>query len=84
MKTFTDDEMNALLPTAKPYSVMILKRGPNFGDDAAPARSSGSMAGATSGYVTTAHSRWCCRFPMAPISAGSECSPGPSTRPSRS
>jgi len=37
VKTFTDEEMNALLPTAKPYSVMILKRGPNFGDDAAPA-----------------------------------------------
>ncbi len=32
-KTFTDDEMNALLPTAKPYSVVILRAGPNFGAD---------------------------------------------------
>ena len=37
MKTFTDDEMQALLPTAKTYSVMILKQGPNFTDDTAPA-----------------------------------------------
>ena len=36
MKTFTDEEMGRLLSTAKPYSVVILKRGPNFGDDAAP------------------------------------------------
>ena len=31
MRHFTDDEMNALLPTAKPYSVVILKAGPQFG-----------------------------------------------------
>ena len=37
MKTFTDDEMKALLPTAKTYTVMILKQGPNFTDDTAPA-----------------------------------------------
>jgi hypothetical protein len=37
MKTFTDDEMNALLPTAKGYSVVILKRGPHYLDDSAPA-----------------------------------------------
>ena len=36
MKTFTDEEMSRLLPTAKPYSVVILKQGPNFGDDTAP------------------------------------------------
>ena len=37
MKTFTDDEMNELLPTAKPYSLVFLKPGPNRGDDMAPA-----------------------------------------------
>ncbi|MHA7652331.1 hypothetical protein ACX9NE_12020 [Mycobacterium sp. ML4] len=37
MKTFTDDEMNQLLPTARAYSVVILERGPNYRDDAAPA-----------------------------------------------
>jgi hypothetical protein len=37
MKTFTDDEMNALLPATKEYNVVILKRGPSFTDDAAPA-----------------------------------------------
>jgi hypothetical protein len=37
MKTFTDDEMNALLPATKEYNVVILKRGPSFSDDAAPA-----------------------------------------------
>jgi hypothetical protein len=57
MKAFTDDEMNALLPTAKAYSVVILKQGPNFTDDTAP---------------------------MAPMSAASGCSTGPSMRPSRS
>jgi hypothetical protein len=36
MKTFTDEEMGRLLATAKPYSVVILKQGPNFGDDTAP------------------------------------------------
>jgi hypothetical protein len=36
MKTFTDEEMGQLLPTAKTYSVVILKQGPKFGDDAAP------------------------------------------------
>ena len=29
--------MGQLLPTAKPYTVMILKPGPNFTDDTAPA-----------------------------------------------
>jgi hypothetical protein len=39
MRTFTDDEMNALLPTAKAYSVVILRAGPNYGSDgAAPIR----------------------------------------------
>ncbi|OBF03525.1 hypothetical protein [Mycobacterium sp. 852002-10029_SCH5224772] len=33
MKTFTDEEMGQLLPAAKPYSVVILKRGPRFGDE---------------------------------------------------
>jgi len=37
MRTFTDDEMNQLLPTAKGYSVVILKRGPNYLHDTAPA-----------------------------------------------
>ena len=37
MKTFTDDEMNALLPATKEYNVVILKRGPSFTDDTAPA-----------------------------------------------
>ena len=37
MKTFTDDEMNTLLLAAKPYSVVILKQGPNFTDETAPA-----------------------------------------------
>jgi hypothetical protein len=37
MKTFTDEEMGQLLPTAKPYSVVILKQGPKFNDDSAPA-----------------------------------------------
>jgi hypothetical protein len=35
MKTFTDEEVGQLLPTAKSYSVVILKQGPNFGDDTA-------------------------------------------------
>ncbi|MGW0158570.1 hypothetical protein ACWDUN_04530 [Mycobacterium sp. NPDC003323] len=29
MKTFSDDEMNAVLGTAKTYSLMLLKDGPN-------------------------------------------------------
>ncbi|VBA38413.1 hypothetical protein LAUMK13_02089 [Mycobacterium innocens] len=37
MKTLTGDEMNQLLPTTRPYSVVILKQGPKFGDEAAPA-----------------------------------------------
>jgi hypothetical protein len=37
MKTFTDDEMGQLLPTAKTYSVVILKQGPKFTDEGAPA-----------------------------------------------
>ena len=37
MKHYTDDEMNALLPTVKVYSVVILKAGPHYGaDDSAP------------------------------------------------
>jgi hypothetical protein len=36
VKTFTDEEMGALLPTAKEYSVVILKRGPRFGDESSP------------------------------------------------
>jgi hypothetical protein len=35
MKTFTDDEMNALLARAKAYSVVILRGGPNYGSDGA-------------------------------------------------
>ncbi|HYB38116.1 MAG TPA: hypothetical protein VEF72_21870 [Mycobacterium sp.] len=37
MKTFTDDEINELLPAAKPYSFVILKAGPNSRDNTAPA-----------------------------------------------
>jgi hypothetical protein len=37
MKTFTDEEMNALLPAATAYSVVILKQGPGFTADTAPA-----------------------------------------------
>jgi len=33
MKDFTDDEMNAMLPTVRPSSVVILKAGPQFGTD---------------------------------------------------
>ena len=36
MKTFTDEEMGRLLPTAKTYSVVILQRGPKFGDESSP------------------------------------------------
>ncbi|HVQ85565.1 MAG TPA: hypothetical protein VMS84_12610 [Mycobacterium sp.] len=36
MKTFTDEEMGQLLPTAKGYSVVILKKGPKFDDDTTP------------------------------------------------
>lgn len=36
MRTFTDEEMGRLLPTAKPYSVVILTRGPRFGDESSP------------------------------------------------
>ncbi len=36
MKTFTDEEMGRLLAGTKPYSVVILKRGPRFGDEATP------------------------------------------------
>jgi hypothetical protein len=37
MKYFTDHEMNALLPEARPYSVVILRSGPNYAaDDAGP------------------------------------------------
>ncbi|ORB86707.1 hypothetical protein B1987_26360 [Mycobacterium kansasii] len=37
MRTFTDDKMRELLLNARPYSVVILKRGPRFADEAAPA-----------------------------------------------
>ena len=37
MRTFTDEEMGQLLPGAKPYSIVILKQGPKFGDTTAPA-----------------------------------------------
>jgi hypothetical protein len=37
MKTFTDEEMGQLLPSAKAYSLVILKQGPRFSDPAAPA-----------------------------------------------
>jgi hypothetical protein len=37
MKTFTDEEMGQLLPSAKAYAVVILKQGPRFGDPTAPA-----------------------------------------------
>ncbi len=36
-KTFTDEEMGQLLPTTKTYSLVILKQGPNFTDETAPA-----------------------------------------------
>ncbi|OBB78962.1 hypothetical protein A5760_21455 [Mycobacterium colombiense] len=36
MKIFTDEEMGALLPTAQPYSVVILEKGPKYGDEATP------------------------------------------------
>ncbi|KKC02468.1 hypothetical protein [Mycobacterium nebraskense] len=36
MKTFTDEEMGRLLATTKPYSVVILRRGPRFGDETTP------------------------------------------------
>ncbi|ETW25034.1 hypothetical protein MGAST_04740 [Mycobacterium gastri 'Wayne'] len=36
MKAFTDDEMNQLQPAARPYSVVILRQGPKFGEEAAP------------------------------------------------
>ncbi|HEY2501677.1 MAG TPA: hypothetical protein VGI68_09700 [Mycobacterium sp.] len=37
MKTFTNREMNELLLSAKSYSLVILKSGPNSGDDMSPA-----------------------------------------------
>jgi hypothetical protein len=37
MKAFTDEEMGQLLPSAKLYSLVILKQGPNFTQDTAPA-----------------------------------------------
>ena len=36
MRTFTDEEMGRLLATTKTYSVVILRRGPRFGDETAP------------------------------------------------
>jgi hypothetical protein len=36
MKAFTDDEMNQLLPNVRPYSVVILRAGPQFGKDGSP------------------------------------------------
>jgi hypothetical protein len=52
MKNFTDDEMNALLPTAKAYSVVIPMQARTL--PTRHRRSSGSTAGVTSGYATTA------------------------------
>jgi hypothetical protein len=52
MKAFTDDEMNQLLSTAKPYSVVIVKSGPNHTDATAVALS--WEVAATSGYATLA------------------------------
>ncbi|ORV65098.1 hypothetical protein AWC03_03265 [Mycobacterium europaeum] len=37
MKHFTDQEMGELLPSAREYSVVVLKRGPRFGDESSPA-----------------------------------------------
>ena len=37
MKVFTDEEMNALLPTVRPYSVAILHAGPQFGTEGSEA-----------------------------------------------
>ncbi|EUA38223.1 hypothetical protein I549_2759 [Mycobacterium avium subsp. avium 2285 (R)] len=37
MKVFTDEEMGRLLTTAKPYSVVILKRGPGSATSQRPA-----------------------------------------------
>jgi hypothetical protein len=37
MKTFTDDEMNEVVSTATSYSLVILKPGPNAGNNEAPA-----------------------------------------------
>ena len=31
MKVFGDDEMQAMLATAKTYTLMVLRAGPNFG-----------------------------------------------------
>src|ERR1700760_4218441 len=36
MRTFTDEEMGRLLPTTKAYTVVILKKGPNFNDATTP------------------------------------------------
>jgi hypothetical protein len=35
MKTFTDDEVNRLITACDPYSVVIVKSGPNSADDTA-------------------------------------------------
>ena len=37
MRTFTDEEMGRLLSGTNAYSVVILKQGPKYGDDTAPA-----------------------------------------------
>jgi hypothetical protein len=34
---FSDDEMRALLADVRPYSVVILRAGPHFGEDASGA-----------------------------------------------
>lgn len=36
MKAFTDEEMGRLLAATKEYSVVILERGPKFGDESSP------------------------------------------------
>ncbi|EUA19084.1 mgsA AAA+ ATPase family protein [Mycobacterium xenopi 4042] len=83
MKTFTDDEMNELLSAPKPYSVVILKRGPDFGSANTPAiiweHGRRNFALRHEGVLAV----------VLPITDGSEvcgsaCPPGPSTTPSPS
>lgn len=83
MRTFTDEEMGQLLANARPYSVVILKQGPNFRDDTAPAVI-WEHGAATSGCATTEYWRWCCRSPTGSTYAASRCSRQPSTTPPRS
>ncbi|EUA16672.1 hypothetical protein I553_3643 [Mycobacterium xenopi 4042] len=66
------DERVAVRP--KPYSVVILKRGPDFGSANTPAII-WEHAGETSRFATRACWRWCFRSRTAPRSAGSACPP---------